>query len=103
MAKLLNPKKDQDKAIIRILICCVGIVIGYYVLNHIATLEDPPLGNTIYMLIGLTLIAVGILLIFMILKKLYDKKVQKKRRALKHRKHKVVFLKKETTKNKNNS
>lgn len=95
MLKILKSKKEKDKAIIGILICCLLLLIGYIVLNYIATLEDPPLGNTIYILIGLTLIAISCLGIFMILKYLYEAKKKKKRRELKRRKHKIVFLKKE--------
>lgn len=95
MLKILKSKKEKDRAIVGIIACCFILVVGYFVLNEIATLEDPPLGNTVYILIGLTLIAIGGLGILMILKYLYDIKKKKRRREIKRKKHKVVFLKKD--------
>ena len=87
-----------DKAILGIIVCSIVIAIGYYILNHIATLEDPPLGNTLYILLGLTLIAAGGIGILIILKHFYENLKKKRRREIKRKKHKVVFLKKDKNK-----
>jgi ABC-type Fe3+ transport system permease subunit len=86
-------KKDNEKALWGFLISAIVFGIGYYFLNHIATLEEPPLGNTIHILIGSTLMAVSALGVVLIIKYLYDKQRKRKRRANKRRKHKIVFLK----------
>ncbi len=86
-------KKDKEKALWGILFSIIVFAIGYYVLNYIATLEEPPLGNTIHILIGSTFMAVGTLGVILIIKNLYDKMKRKKRKESKRRKHKVVFLK----------
>jgi uncharacterized membrane protein YuzA (DUF378 family) len=96
MFNILKSKKEKDRAILGIIICVFLLIIGYLVLNFIATLEDPPLGHTIYILIGTSLIAIGGLGAVVILKYLYDSNKKKKRREMKRRKHKLVFLKKDT-------
>jgi uncharacterized membrane protein len=95
MLKILNSKKDKDKAILGLIVCFILLIIGYVVLKFISTLEDPILGHTFYILLGTTLIAIGGLGIFMILKYLYDLNKRKNRKKIKRRKHKVVFLKKD--------
>ncbi|MBP6557169.1 MAG: hypothetical protein KA213_02315 [Flavobacterium sp.] len=93
MIKYIMSKKDKEKALWGILFSIIVFAIGYYVLNYIATLEEPPLGNTIHILIGSTFMAVGTLGVILIIKNLYDKMKRKKRKESKRRKHKVVFLK----------
>ena len=94
MLRILKSKKEKDRAILGIVICCLLLVIGYVVLNYISTLEDPPLGHTFYILLGLSLIAIGGVGILIIIKYLYDIKKKKRNREIKRRKHKMVFLKK---------
>jgi len=94
MLKFLKSSKVKDQAIIGIIICCISLVIGYILLTFISTLENPPLGHTIYILTGTSLIAIGGLGILVILKYLYDSNKKRKRRELKRKKHKIVFLKK---------
>jgi len=93
MIKYIMSKKDNEKALWGILLSAVVFGIGYYFLNYIATLEEPPLGHTIHILIGSTLMAVGVLGVILIIKYLYDKRKRRKRKQSKRRKHKVVFLK----------
>ena len=96
MLKFLNLKKEQNRAILGIILCVIFIITGYIVLTTIATYEDPPLGHTFYILIGLTLISVGSLGFIMIVKYLYDLKQKKKRREIRRKKHKIVFLDKDS-------
>ncbi len=73
---------------------CVGVfLLGYYVLEHISTMEDPPLGNTLYILLGSALVFSSIIGIFFILKYLYDYKKQQERRERRRKKHKLFYLK----------
>ncbi|WNM18776.1 hypothetical protein [Flavobacterium capsici] len=96
MLKSFNLKKEKNKAIAGIVLCFVLIIIGYIVLNTIATYEDPPIGHTFFILVGLSLIAIGSVGIIIIVKHLYDVKRKKKRREQKRKKHKLVFLKKDS-------
>jgi mannose/fructose/N-acetylgalactosamine-specific phosphotransferase system component IIC len=95
MLKPFNLKKEKDQAIAGILLCIVLAIVGYIVLNTIATHEDPPLGHTVYILLGLTLMAIGLLGFVVIIKYMYHIKKKKKRREQRRKKHKIVFLKKD--------
>jgi len=58
-------KKRREKKYLNILIILFSIVlfgIGYYVLNHISTMEKPLLGNTFHIVLGCTLMAISVLL-----------------------------------------
>ena len=52
MIKYIMSRRLYQRALIGLGACVVVFLIGYYVLEHISTMEDPPLGNTIYILIG---------------------------------------------------
>lgn len=94
MIKYLMSKSVVERALIGIIFCIVVFVFGYFfVLNRISTMEDPPLGNTIYILIGSTLSVVSILGIIVILKYLYDYKKKQERRQRKRKKHQLFYLK----------
>jgi hypothetical protein len=60
-------KRTNERCLIGIVLCIVVFILGYYILNHISTMEDPPLGNTIYILIGSALTFLSILGIILIL------------------------------------
>ena len=68
-------KKDNEKAFWGILLSAIVFGIGYYFLNYIATMEEPPLGHTIHILIGTTLMAVSGLGVVLIIKYLYDQNI----------------------------
>jgi quinol-cytochrome oxidoreductase complex cytochrome b subunit len=93
MSKSLN-----QRGLIGIGLCGIVFFIGYYILNYISTMEDPPLGNTIYILIGSLLVLV--LGVFLILKYIYDSKKKKERRQRRRKNHKLFYLK-DSAKNKN--
>lgn len=79
-------KTVRDNRILKILGgCLVGLLVGYFMLEHIATWEDPILGNTFHIVMGCVLIASSLLVIFVTLKQRYFPK--KKRRG-----SKPVFL-----------
>lgn len=92
-------KKDNEKAFCGILLSAIVFGIGYYFLNYIATMEEPPMGHTIHILIGTTLMAVSGLGVVLIIKYLYDQKRKRIRKEHKRRKHKIVFLKNQKKEN----
>ncbi|HEY0091742.1 MAG TPA: hypothetical protein VGB43_04565 [Flavobacterium sp.] len=70
-------KKDNNK----IIVCVVGLAIGYYMLNHVATWEKPLLGNTFHIVMGCAIIAVCAIALAIILKeRFYPKRKRKTRR-----------------------
>lgn len=93
MIKYIMSKRVNERGLIGIVLCVIVFSLGYFVLNHISTMEDPPLGNTIYILIGSTLTFLSILGVILILKYLYDNKKKKERRERKRKKHKLFYLK----------
>lgn len=86
-------KRVQERGLIGISLCILIFALGYFVLEDISTMEDPPLGNTLYILIGSTFIFTSILCFVIILKYLYDFKKKKERRERKRKKHKLFYLK----------
>ena len=99
MIKYIMSKKDNEKAFWGILLSAIVFGVGYYFLNYIATMEEPPLGHTIHILIGTTLMAISGLGVVLIVKYLYDQRRKRKRKEHKRRKHKIVFLKNQKKEN----
>lgn len=69
------PGIDTNKLLIAAI---VALAVGYYMLNHIATWEDPPLGNTFHIIFGCIFIAASAIAFFMIIKTKYFPKKKKK-------------------------
>ena len=99
MIKYIMSRKLYERGLIGIGFCIVVFIIGYFVLNKISTMEKPPLGNTIYILIGSTLTFTSVLGVILIIKYIYDSKKKKERRERKRRKHKLFYLKDTNEKN----
>jgi len=94
MIKYLMSKSVTERGLIGIIFCLILFAFGYFfVLNYVSTLEDPPLGNTIYILLGSTFSIVSILGIVVILRYLYNYKKRKERKERKRQKHKLFYLK----------
>ncbi|HNP31950.1 MAG TPA: hypothetical protein PKN96_01510 [Flavobacterium sp.] len=93
MIKYIMSRRVHERGLIGIGFCILVFALGYVVLEYISTMEDPPLGNTIYILIGSTFIFTSILGFVVILKYLYDYKKKKERRQRKRKKHKLFYLK----------
>ena len=66
MIKYIMARRLYERGLIGIALCIVVFIIGYFVLNKISTMEDPPLGNTIYILIGSTLTFTSVLGVILI-------------------------------------
>jgi len=94
MIKYIMSKRPLERCLIGIAICVVVFIFGYFVvLNHISTMEDPPLGTTIYILIGSALSFLSILGFILIIKYMYDTKKKTVKRERKRKKHKLFYLK----------
>lgn len=96
-------RKLYERGLIGIGLCIIVFILGYYVLNHISTMEDPPLGNTIYILIGSALTFLSILGVILILKYMYDKNKKKEKRQRRRKSHRLFYLKDSKTKVNKNS
>lgn len=93
MIKYIMSKRLHERALIGISVCIVIFILGYYILEHISTMEDPALGNTIYILIGSAFMFSSGLSILLIIKYIYDSKKKKERRERRRKKHKIFYLK----------
>lgn len=93
MIKYIMSKRTTERCLIGIGGCIIVFILGYIILNHISTMERPPFGNTIYILLGSALTFLSILGFILILKFMYDTKKKEKRRERKRKKHKLFFLK----------
>lgn len=96
MLKYFMSKSIPERGLIGIICCVILGSFGYFfVLNYVSTLEDPPLGPTVYILFGTAISIISVLGIFVILKILYDHKKNKERKERKRKKHKLYYLKEE--------
>lgn len=93
MIKYIMSRRLHQRALIGVGGCIIVFILGYYILEHISTMENPPLGNTIYILIGSALIFSSGLGVLLIIKYLYDYKKKKERRERRRKKHKLFYLK----------
>lgn len=94
MIKYFMSRSMLERGIIGIIFCILLFAFGYFfILNYVSTLERPPLGNTLYILLGSTFSIVSLLGIVLIIKYLYDYKKRKLRKERKREKHKLFYLK----------
>ncbi|MGV9003626.1 hypothetical protein [Flavobacterium sp.] len=96
MLKLLKLNSEKERAILGVVICIISSIGGYFLLKFISTKENPPFGHTIYIIMGTSFMAIGGVGIVAIMKYLYDLNKREKRKQIKRKKHKIIFLKKES-------
>src|SRR5688500_4059466 len=77
--KKANPVTKVDPDVKILIIAFIAMCIGYFLLNYVATWEDPPLGNTFHIVMGCVIIAVSGLILFFTIKRKYFPKKKKKR------------------------
>jgi hypothetical protein len=94
MFKYLKSKKVNERGAIGIGICTISLILGYIILNHISLMEGLPLGNTIYIIIGSTLLFSSIIGILIILKYMYDFKIKQAKKERRKQQYKLYYLKK---------
>jgi cobalamin synthase len=94
MIKYFMSKTYAERAVIGIIACVILFGFSYfYVLNYVSVMESPPLGNTIYIMIGSTLSIVSALAVLVLLKNLYNYKKKKERKNRSRKQHKLFYLK----------
>lgn len=93
MYKYIMSRKINERGLIGIGLCILVFILGYIILNHISTMEDPPLGNTIYILLGSTLSFTSVLGIIVILRYMYNRKKKKEKSTRRRKKHRLSYLK----------
>lgn len=77
-------KARKKRNNISILVCIVAFLVGYYLLNYVASMEKPPLGATFNIVLGCTIMAITTIVFVYTVKKQY---FPQKRKRTKH-----VFL-----------
>jgi uncharacterized membrane protein len=77
-------KARKNRNNIMILVCIMAFLIGYYLLNYVASMEKPPLGAGLNIILGCTIMAITSIVFVYTVKKQY---FAKKRKRTKH-----VFL-----------
>jgi hypothetical protein len=85
-------RRLHQRVLIGFTACLVVFVLGIVVLE-ISKLEDPPLGNTVYILFGSAFVFSSALGAILIIKYLFDYKKKKERRERRRKKHKLFYLK----------
>jgi hypothetical protein len=95
MLNYIKSRKLSERGLYGIVLCVISFLLGQFILNKISTMEDPPLGNTIYILIGNIFVFGALLGVVLILKYIYDENKKEKRKVRKRKSHKIYFLNKE--------
>ena len=80
-------REAKDRYLKIMLAAFAGLVIGYYLLEHVATWEKVPPGQTFYIILGCIVIAVSGIVMFFALKNRYFPKKKKRKSS------RPVFLK----------
>jgi hypothetical protein len=93
MFKFILSRTLNERVLLGIVLCVATYLVGELILNKISTLEDPPLGNTIYILLGNILVFGSVLGMVLLLKYKYDETKKKNRKERKRKSHKIYFLK----------
>ena len=65
---------SKSKNIKLIAICIFVFIIGYYLLNHLSTIEKPPLGAIFNIILGCVLMAVSFLCVIILVRKTFFRK-----------------------------
>jgi len=93
MFKYIMSRKLNERVLYGIAACIISYFFGQFILNKISTLEDPPMGNTVYILIGNIFVFGAALGVLLLIKYRYDETKRKNRRERKRKSHKIYFLK----------
>lgn len=77
-SKRNRSKAEKNKFVQVVLLALAAFGIGYYLLNYVATWENPVLGNTFYIVSGCILIAASVIVLLAAIKYRYFPKKKKK-------------------------
>ena len=81
-------KKERKRCFIGIGLCVIGFILGLFCLEFISKLENPPLGNTFYIIIGCSLMVFAVFGIYLLMKHLRQlAKTERRRKS-----NPVLFL-----------
>jgi hypothetical protein len=84
-------RKLNERVLYGFALCVVVYFIGQFILNKISTMEDPPMGNTIYILLGnIFVFGLGVLLL---VNYKYNETKRRNRKEHKRKSHKIYYLK----------
>jgi len=75
-------KERKKKKLLLILVSCIVFGIGFYILDEISTWYDVPLGNTFYVILGCSLMAISGIYIGYTIKQLYFTKKKKRTKRI---------------------
>ncbi|NMH26943.1 hypothetical protein [Flavobacterium silvaticum] len=87
-------KQEKKRSYLGIALSVLLFVIGQILLNYVSVLEDPPGGNTLYIILGTALILFSVIGIFFLVRHI----LHLNRKANRKRNTKVKFLKDELRK-----
>lgn len=79
---------ELRKSFLGIAICIVTFILGQISLEVVSKFEDPPLGNTFYIIVGCVLIVGSLLAIYFLIDHIRHIRKKKERR----KRSKIVFL-----------
>lgn len=79
---------EQNKSFLGIALCVATFLLGQILLEVVSKLEDPPLGNTFYIILGCTLMVGSLLGIYFLVKHIRHIR----RRKLRRKHNNIVFL-----------
>lgn len=79
MGKTEERLKKKKKNITIIIISFITLCLGYYILDFISVKEKNSILNTLYILLGCTMIAVSGIILFVTIKKQFFKKKKRRR------------------------
>lgn len=65
---------SRNRSIKLLLISFIVFIIGYYLLNDVATLENPPVGPIFHVILGCILMALSLLSVVILINKIFFKK-----------------------------
>lgn len=79
---------EVKKSLLGIVACIITFILGQILLEVVSKFEDPPLGNTFYIILGCVLIVASLLGIYFLIDHIRHIRKKKERR----KRSKIVFL-----------
>ena len=90
-----NPADRKNTMIKTVLFWTLALALGYFLVEYVSEMDNPPLGMTFHIIVGCLLIAISLIVLFVKLKKYFFPKKKKNRTR-------PTFLKDELNRQKEN-
>lgn len=74
-----NPAERKNTMIKTVLFWTLVLALGYFLVEYVSEMDDPPLGMTFHIIVGCLLIAIALIVLFVKLKKYFFPKKKKNR------------------------